>query len=280
MNRIYSFFYVIIILCFLIGCRSIPMSTESNPTLLAGEIAFIGSNYFSRDGISFIGTTNSGIEIVIKNTYTNESFRFSSGKNGLFYINLQEGKYSIDELYLKKVRSDGAWSYIYTNPNKILSIERGKVNNVGKINWSFDARKHNVGQTDNSSAVKNEFSKQFPKSNWNQNEWKFSPFVYEIKRSSEVFVSSGEKVTYYIKSDDGQDSTRITMPKDMPVEVRQQIEADAKKRVNDSRIQGDTTYYVKNENGIDSILLKTPKMMPEDMRRDVEERMRQDMKNR
>ena len=274
MNRFYSFL-VKLSVCFLIGCRAIPMSTERNQTLLVGDIVFVGSNYISRNGISFNGTTNSGIEIVLKNTDTNELFRFSPGKNGLFYISLQEGKYKIDELYIKKVNHNGAWADVYTHPsNKLLEIEKGKVNNVGTIRWFYVDRRHVVEQDDNSIAVKNEFSKQFLNSNWNQKEWQYNPFVVN------VIKSSGEQVSYYLKTDDGRDSMRLTLPKDMSVELRQKIEADALARMTDHRIQGDTTYYVKSENGLDSALLKIPKMMPEDMRREVEERMRQNMRNR
>ena len=275
MNRFYSFLLKLSI-CFLIGCKTIiPMSTERNQTLLVGNIVFAGNNYISRNGISFNGTTNSGIEIILKNTDTNELFRFSSGKNGLFYISLQEGKYRIDELYIKKANNDGAWAYIYTNPsNKLLEIEKGKVNNVGTIRWFFTDGRHVVEKDDNSTVVKNEFSKQFSSSNWNQKEWQYSPFVVN------VIKPSGEQVSYYLKTDDGRDSTHLTLPKDMPIEQRQQIEADALAKMTDRRIQGDTTYYVKSVNGLDSVLIKRPKMMPEDAIRDVEERMRQNMRNR
>ena len=149
---------------------------ENNPALLVGEIIFIGSNYVCREGISFIGETYSGIDIVLKNTCTNEILRFSSGQNGLFYIDLQEGKYLIDELCLIKKREDGAWCNICCYPiKKELSIERGIVNNVGRIRWTYDGRIHFVKQRDDSSAVKNEFSEQFPESIWKQKKSKFKP---------------------------------------------------------------------------------------------------------
>ena len=88
--------------CFLIGCRSIPMSTERTPNLLVGEIVFIGSDYVSSQGISFNGITTSGMEIVIRNTATNEISRIPADKNGLFYVYLQEGDYWIEELHIKK----------------------------------------------------------------------------------------------------------------------------------------------------------------------------------
>ena len=257
----YSFFLKLG-LCFLIGCKSIPMSTERTPTLLIGQIVFGGSDYVSRQGISFSGITTSGIEIALRNTVTNEVFRFSPGKNGLFYIGLKEGKYWIDELYIKKERNDGAWSDIYTNPpRKVLEIERGKVNNLGTLHWTFVGRRHDVVQLENSEDTKNEFTKQFPKSNWNTKEWIYIPWAFEVNQRISVNQISGERISYYVKSEDGRDSSLLTIPQNMPIEMRRQIESDMIKRMNDHRIQGDTTYYVKSENGLDSALLKIPKNM-------------------
>ena len=273
MNRQF-FFLLNLSLCFFIGCKSsIPMFTERTPTLLIGKIVFGGSDYVSRQGISFSGISTSGIEISFRNTVTNEVFRFSSDKNGLFYVNLQEGKYWIDELYIKKERNDGAWSDIYTNlPRKILEIERGKVNNIGTIHWTFVNRRHDVVQLDSSFDTKNEFAKQFPQSNWNMQEWIYNPWAFEVKETSD------ERISYYVKSYDGRDSTLLTLPKNIPDEIRRQIEKDMEKRMNDLLAQGDTTYYVKSENGLDSASLTIPKNMSETIRRDIEARMRQNMK--
>lgn len=248
MKRIYIIL-VKLSLCFLIGCTSIPTSTEKNQILLVGEIVFVGSDYVSNNGISFDGTTSSGIEIILKNTANNEIFHISSNNTGLFHVNLKEGRYMIDELLIKKERYDGVGEYLYTNPaQKVLEIEKGKVNNIGTIRWSYIDRKHNTIQTDNSLAVKINFSKQFPKSNWNQKEWAYN------KLSLETVKMSCETVTYYVKTDDGRDSTRITLPKEMSETSKQQIEPDLIKRMNNINSQGDTTYYVKSENELDSVL--------------------------
>ena len=173
-------------LWFLIGCKSIPMSTERTPNLLVGEITFISSDFVSSQGISFIGKTTSGIEIVIRNTATNEILRFPADKNGLFYVNLQEGEYWIDELHIKKERNDGSWTTLYTNPAlKVVEVESRKVSNIGKIQWIYAERRHNVVQIDNSSDNQDVFSKQFPKSNWNQEEWKYEQLSFYAKKPSE-----------------------------------------------------------------------------------------------
>jgi len=268
----YSFSLKLLLLLF-IGCTTIPTSTDKNPTLLVGKIVFIGSNYVSNNGISFDGTITSGIDIILVNSENNEHLRLSVDGNGLLCANIQEGKYIIDELYIKKTAFDGAWADLYMNPaQKVLEIERGKVNNIGTIRWSLVDRKHSMIQSDNSLAVKVDFSKKYPKSNWNQKEWKYSQL------STNVFKMSDEKISYFVKSDNGLDSTHITIPKNMPDNVRIQLENDIKQRLNDYRIRGDTTYYVKSESGLDSVLLKVPKAMPEESRRRQEEVIRNQLK--
>lgn len=266
MKRIYN-----ILLCFLIGCTSIPTATEENPTLLVGEIVLL-SDYVSNQEISFKGTTISDIAITLRNTANNETFRIVSNSAGLFHINLQEGKYLIDELYIKKEQANGAWSYFYTNPApKVFEIKKGKVNNIGTINWSYIERRHNVIQTDNSISVKANFLKKYPKSNWNQREWEFSQLALE------TIQLSGENVSYYVKTDDGLDSTRITLPKEIQETERKRIELEIKKRMSDYRSQGDTTYYVKSENGLDSVSLTLPKAMSEEQKQNAENHVRRQM---
>jgi len=193
--------------------------------------------------------------------------------NGLLCANIQEGKYIIDELYIKKTAFDGAWADLYMNPaQKVLEIERGKVNNIGTIRWSLVDRKHSMIQSDNSLAVKVDFSKKYPKSNWNQKEW-----IYN-KLSNNVYKLSDEKISYYVKTESGLDSTLVSIPKDMPENMRIQLEKDVIKRMNDFRAFGDTTYYVKSENGLDSVFLTVPKAMPEESRRKQEEFIRNKLK--
>jgi len=249
-----------------------PVSTENTPTLLIGQVVFGGGDYVSNNDISFQTQSTSGIEIALRNTVTYEVFRFPSNKNGLFYVALQEGKYWIDELYLKKEHNDGAWAEIYTTPAKnVLEIESGKVNDVGTLQWTYMGRRHNVVQLDKSSDAKNEFEKQFPKSNWNTKEWKYTPWTL------------GENISYYLKSEDGRDSALITIPKNLPIEIKEMAERDMIKRMydlrvqNDLRAQGDTTYYIKSENGLDSISLRIPKNISEAMKREIEAKAKQNM---
>ena len=98
-----------------------------------------------------------------------------------FYVNLQEGKYWIDEIYIRKYGDDGSWTSLYTHPVlKSVVVEGGKVNNSGTIQWSVIDRKHNIVQTDNSSDIKIKFSQKFPESAWNQIEWKYNQLSFEV----------------------------------------------------------------------------------------------------
>ena len=169
----------------LISCRTIPMYTEINPTLLVGEVIF--KTNMKELGILSDGINISGIEILLKNTTTNENIRFSTDKNGLLLVNLQYGKYKIEELYIKKQYNDGTWFdfYIKQPTIKVLEIENGKVNNIGTLQWSFMNRMHNLVQVDNTSEVKNKFIKRFPESNWNQKEWEYKQLAFDIIEPSE-----------------------------------------------------------------------------------------------
>ena len=240
MKRIYTF---LLVFCLLIGCTSIPASTEQNPTLLVGEVVFSCNDYISSQGISFVGITKGDIKISLRNKETKEIISVFTDKTGFFYVNrLQEGKYEITELYLEKKRQDGAWANVYVNPAvKELEIEKGKVNNIGTVDWSFSERKHNIIQTDHSLLVQNSFAKRFPKSNWNQKEWKYNT----ISLSNEIFQN-----------------------------VEMEMKMEIKKRMDEIRIQGDTTYYVKSENGLDSASLTIPKASSNEARLMMEEHVR------
>jgi len=179
MKRIYV---LLVSLCSLIGCAVIPTSTEKKPTLLVGTCVYTGSGHVSRNGLSLDGTTTSGIEVTMINIATHEVFRFSPGKNGLFHVNLPEGKYMIGRFYIKKERSTGAMVATSYPAKIVLEIEKNKVNNVGTINWHDPNWKSSVIQTDNAQEIKDEFVKQYPKSNWNQKEWIYTPLSFDVNQ--------------------------------------------------------------------------------------------------
>jgi len=193
----YSFLVLVnLSLYVLIGCKSIsipmysePMYSEKQSTLLAGRVVFAGEDDgddVNIYGVSFAGITTSDITILLRNTATNEVLRLSPPENGLFYVYLPEGEYWMDKLSLVKKERNGAWAYISTKPAlKVFKVERGKVNNIGTIQWLYADGRHFVIQEDNSSKIQTVFSEQFPKSNWNQKEWKYEPLSFDEKKPSE-----------------------------------------------------------------------------------------------
>jgi len=174
-----------ILLYTLIGCRTVPMYSEKKSTLLAGKVLFTGEddgNDVYRYGVSLAGTTTSGIGVVLRNIATNDVYDLFPDKNGSFYVYLQDGEYRIDQLSLVKKERNGAWTSFTTNPAlKVLKVERGKVSNIGTIQWLHVDGRNFVTQTDNSSEIQTFFSEQFPKSNWNQKDWKYEQLSFDVK---------------------------------------------------------------------------------------------------
>jgi TonB family protein len=132
------------------GVKSIPKKpTEKPSAVFAGKIVFGGSDFVSEEGISFSDTVTSGIEITLRNTVTYDAVRFLSDEDGSFYVTMQEGRYQIERLYLKKEQDDGAWAYVYVNPlKKILKMKSGKENNIGIIHWSYFNKRGEVKYLD------------------------------------------------------------------------------------------------------------------------------------
>ena len=233
MKRIYSHL-VKFSLCFLIGCTAIPTATEKNPTLLVGKIVLARGDYFGGSKIPINETFTSNINITLRNITSNNLTRFSSNKNGLFYVNLQEGEYIIDDLYTERTNSYGSLSSsIYATPSIVLlKIERGKVNNVGTLNFTFPNIKNEIIQTDNSLAVKTDFLKRFPKSNWNEKEWTYRQLAAEtdiINRRNDIRAL--RDTTYFVKSKNGLDSVSLTIPKTHSAEQRRNAEEHIRSRL-------------------------------------------------
>ena len=87
---------------------------------------------------------------------------------------------------------------------------------------------------------------------------------------------SNESISYYLKSDDGLDSTHVTMPKDLSAERRQEIEMNIKKRMAESQTR-DTTYYVKSVNGLDSAQLTRSIGLPKEQILEMEDYVKQQL---
>jgi len=89
--------------------------------------------------------------------------------------------------------------------------------------------------------------------------------------------STKESISYYLKSDDGLDSTHVTMPGNITAERKAQIETNIRKRMAESRISADTIYFVKSINGLDSAKLTRSIDLPKEQILEMEEYIRQQL---
>lgn len=151
------------------GCATYSEPKTENDKLLTGIIVHTGIGYKKYSGATVNGIHKTGIEMTIKNVSTNEEFKIRTKKNGLFYLHeLPVGTYEIEDFYLK-VSSGKAWADTHSSPDNRLrfSIENGKVNNLGVINWDGKMREWtNISFNNSYNTVMKEFTSRFPKSNW------------------------------------------------------------------------------------------------------------------
>jgi hypothetical protein len=161
--------FVVCAFFILMGCATIPGPKSESDNLVIGIIVHTGEGYTNNAGATVNGTHFSGIELVVKNTSTNEEYKLLTKKNGLFYTSeLPEGTYRIEQFYLK-VTVGTAWSDTYSSPssNLTFAVAGGEVTNLGMINWDGKSRggsNYDYGKLYN--AVEDEFRAQFPKSEW------------------------------------------------------------------------------------------------------------------
>jgi len=154
---------------FLMGCTTLPEPKSENDNLVIGIIMHTGEGYADYSGATVNGIHKNGIELVVKNTNTNEEYKILTKKNGLFYtIELPEGIYRIEQFYLR-VTVGNAWADTYSIPNNNLTftVTGGEIINLGVINWNAKMR----GGTNYTYArlyddVEDELKAQYPKSEW------------------------------------------------------------------------------------------------------------------
>jgi uncharacterized protein YkwD len=106
--------------------------------LIVGEIAF--KAYFDNE----IYNDSDGIKIIIKNRKNGIIYETISDKNGLFYLKSSDsGVYEIVQLELQKSTDKYLLSYILIL-DLFFEKQDGKINNLGKLDWSFADSKHNI----------------------------------------------------------------------------------------------------------------------------------------
>jgi len=167
--KVISAIFVVCAFFILIGCATLPEPKSENDNLVIGIIVHTGEGYANYSGATVNGTHFSGIELVVKNTSTNEEYKMFTKKNGLFYsTELPEGSYRLEQFYLK-VTVGNAWADMYSTPsnNLIFTVTAGGVTNLGMINWDGKSRgstNYDYGKL--YDVVEDEFRTQYPKSEW------------------------------------------------------------------------------------------------------------------
>ena len=237
---------ILILFCciILMGCSSVPKYTEQKQTLLVGKILFVGSNDELRKyKITFDGTGGKDIRLTIKNITTNTIFMIVAGEDGLFCSSqLTEGKYMLGEVYYK-ITNSSASADVWTAPHSILfEIKKNKVINIGTIVWNRDGDKNVVMQQEDFIDVRNEFIRQYPKSNWNSKDWtnysinrnnmqtlqitNFDEWLTQLEKEGKFNPKKDSVV--YIKAANKLDSTRV-MVRDVKGLPKEEIERIKKK---------------------------------------------------
>ncbi|MDR1338720.1 MAG: hypothetical protein LBK58_01470 [Prevotellaceae bacterium] len=166
--KVFFFGYSVSLIFLVIGCATLPEPGTAHDTLVIGMIIHTGKDFHTYSHVSVNGVHRTGIEMKLKNITTNDEYSVKTEKNGLFYtVALPPGTYRIDQFYLK-VSSGSAWADTYYSPgNLTFTIVKGKINNLGMINW--DGRMGgdtNVQLSQLYNYVENEFRTQFSGSGW------------------------------------------------------------------------------------------------------------------
>jgi len=167
---------VLVTLVFLASCVSVPNPKGTNDTLLVGRVQLVAKNYQKYGSACVNGTHYSQIVIELRSVKEDKIYRLiSSGKQGLIYKSrLKEGLYQIQLFEYINHGSNGAWAKITTLPtyNNSIEIVKGKINNLGLIEWNADADvgkyyELNRGYEETMAiCVENKYTKY-----WSKNEW-------------------------------------------------------------------------------------------------------------
>ncbi len=158
--------------------------SEKTKTLLIGQIELRASGE-GRPGaaVSVDGHHLRGIEIELQDLKTGKKLTIRSKNKGFFYIVNPPARLELIQIKYE-ARQGGSWASCWKTfgrggRNKIQIIE-GKVNNIGWIQWLRDgkSRIYKCTMAVNHGSVKSKFRETFPKSGWNNYEWKTVTYIY------------------------------------------------------------------------------------------------------
>jgi len=156
-KNILSLFIIFLIF---FGCVSFPEPTPTHDTLVVGKFRVNFNNIIYDFGIWIYFHDQSGNLIQV-----------SSQNDGWFFTNrLTGGEYTI-----QRIHCSGYGYALNINGPFPITIEAGKVNNLGNINIKSETIAPRTAsvlvESLNYDSSKNEFHNKFPKTKWNDYEW-------------------------------------------------------------------------------------------------------------
>ncbi len=172
--KLYLVFFIIILFTtgFEITIKSrIKDPVDANDTLIIGRVILRITE--SDNPELFKGDYRKLIKVHFKNLKTNEvTIINSKDRRGLFYLlNPESGDYQVTKITYKNVR--GGKLEILTKNKNIFTVKKGKVNNIGLLEFNSDLVKseHENLFYRGFKRTRKRFEKKYPESKWNFNDW-------------------------------------------------------------------------------------------------------------
>jgi len=166
-----------IVCCFIfLSCITLPEADENNQTLVIGTITHQGEGFPTVVNVSLNGTNKKGIIITLREVSSGRIYNMKTNSAGLFYsVNIPAGQYRITNLYLKKERGRASTSIGWAPPANVehrLTIQNGRVNNLGSISWEcISGERNRINYNREYQQARDLFREENSSSNWNEKEW-------------------------------------------------------------------------------------------------------------
>lgn len=180
MKKVSTFMVALSVLCLSFGfmsCASIPEPSGKNKTLVYGLAEYDGSYQYAGNDTPEVTNKKSGVKLSIRHLATKRTYTRTSSSNGEFiFLNLPYGYYAIKEISTEYEYEGRKW-WSSISPEKDNASARFRiredVTNLGKIKVFADYSSGNGSATwaDDFSGVQSEFSKKYPDSAWNYEDW-------------------------------------------------------------------------------------------------------------
>ena len=175
--------FLIVLFCILMfSCASKPVEPENDSdSLIVGQIFLKARGFNNANSVSINGKHFDNIELVFENQTTGKrivvmsrGFLGSEETPGFFYFRGENNStYELKKMIYKHKNLVGGGSWVQLTSRSrgfVFDISSGKVFNIGKLIWVSIYKKSNR-LIQNSSKIKNSFSKIYKESKWNNFKW-------------------------------------------------------------------------------------------------------------